>query len=246
MDNNKTPGIYPAMVRVMKRIGPIAKDRVNKQQGFNFRGVEDFYDTFHDIMADEGIFCTMEIVSESAREHTTKAGTLMLQREIIYNVYFVHEDGSSVSTQVKAEAMDVGDKASPKCASIAHKYALATVFLVPYSKMDDPDEHSPVVQVPDEQQARPVVAQPKQQPAQVHQPQTARPIPPTPVTQQQRDKLFALYKEVLGSGKTDEEVEQELKRYVESELGHPPEKMMMVEWAKIMTKLQEAKKAKRG
>jgi len=238
MDNNKPQGIYPAMVRVMKRIGPIAKDRVNKQQGFNFRGVEDFYDTFHDIMAEEGIFCTMEIVSESAREHTTKTGTLMIQREIVYNVYFVHEDGSSVSTQVKSEAMDVGDKASPKCASIAHKYALATTFLVPYSEMDDPDEHSPVVQVPDEQQSRPTVAQPK--------PPAARPIPTTPVTQQQREKLFALYKEVLGSGKTDEEVGQELKKYVESELGHPPEQMTMAEWAKVMTKLQEAKRAKKG
>jgi len=239
MDNNKPQGIYPAMVRVMRGIGAISKERVSPQ-GYKFRGIEDFYNALHDVMAKEGVFCTLEIVSENVSERETKSGTLMLHRTVTYKVNFVcGDDGSVVSTYAIGEAMDTSDKSAAKTASMAQKYALNTTFLIPFAEMDDPDEHSPVVQVPDEQQSRPTVAQPKQ-------PQAARPIPTTPVNQQQREKLFALYKEVFGSGKTDEEVEQELKKYVESELGHPPEQMTMAEWAKVMTKLQETKKARRG
>ena len=140
-------GIYTAMVAVMKEIEPISKARTNQQQKFNFRGVEDFYNVLQPIMAKHGVFCTMEIIDDKFRDRTTASGNLMIQREITYRVNFIASDGSQVSTEAKGEAMDTGDKASNKCASIAHKYALATTFLVPYAEMDDPDEHSPTARV---------------------------------------------------------------------------------------------------
>jgi hypothetical protein len=58
---------------------------------------------------------------------------------------FWAEDGSSVSSIVFGEALDMGDKAGNKCMSIALKYALLQTFMIPTEDMQDPDSVSPQV-----------------------------------------------------------------------------------------------------
>jgi hypothetical protein len=48
-------------------------------------------------------------------------------------------DGSSVTTVITGEAMDSGDKATNKAMSVALKYALLQMFLIPTDDMRDPD-----------------------------------------------------------------------------------------------------------
>lgn len=137
------PKIHGAMVAVMREIGAIGKDQRNKQQGFNFRGVDDVYNKLHEIMAKHGIFCLPEVLSDRTEERKTSKGNALIYRILKIKYTFVAEDGSSVEAIVIGEGMDSGDKASNKAMSIAHKYALLQVFMIPTAEEKDPDAERP-------------------------------------------------------------------------------------------------------
>jgi len=138
------PAIYPAMAAIMKEIQGIPKNRLNQKQGYNFRGIEDFYNTIHDVMAKHDVFNLVRVVHQESQQLQTHAGNAIILRVITYKFIFVcGKDGSSVETEAVGEAMDVADKAANKCQSEAHKYALAAVFLVPFEGIEDSDRDTP-------------------------------------------------------------------------------------------------------
>lgn len=130
--------IYQAMANVMASISPIGKDKHNHQGGFKFRGIDDVYNSLHRAMADEGIFCTMEVIDHRSEPRQFKNSSgFQVYTTVKYSFHAV--DGSSVSSVVVGEAMDSGDKATNKTYAIAHKYALLQAFLIPTEDMQDPD-----------------------------------------------------------------------------------------------------------
>lgn len=134
--------IYEAIADIMKEGYAISKNKLNQQQGFQYRGIDDVMNTFQPIMAERGIFVVPEVL-ETAREErqTTKGGNLIYSvMKIKYTFYA--SDGSSVSATVVGEGMDSGDKASNKAMSVAMKYAMFQVFCIPTEEMPDPDEES--------------------------------------------------------------------------------------------------------
>lgn len=135
--------IFEAIPRVMADIDAVSKDRVNEQQRFKFRGVDDIYNAVHSVMARHGVFTTLKITDSHVDEVTSRQGTKGYYFRNRYIVTFYSSDGSSIDTEVFGEAIDYGDKATNKCASIAHKYALLQVFCIPTEDMDkDPDTQS--------------------------------------------------------------------------------------------------------
>lgn len=135
--------IHKQMAGIMARIGHIAKDKKNAQQGFNFRGIDDVYNALHTIMAEFGVFTTSEVLSlDRADRPTAKGGILTFVIAKIRYTFWA-EDGSSVTSEVIGEGMDSGDKASNKAMAIAHKYALLQAFMVPTEDTSDPDAEVP-------------------------------------------------------------------------------------------------------
>lgn len=135
--------IYKQLPKVMADIKPISKDKVNQAQRFKFRGIDDVYNHVQPILAKHGVFTTAEIIGRSREIVTSKSGTKMVFCVNQFKFKFYAEDGSFVEAYADGEAMDSGDKASNKCAAIAHKYALLQTLCIPTEDLTDPDSQSP-------------------------------------------------------------------------------------------------------
>lgn len=139
--------IYELIGKAMAEIGAIGKDSVNAQQGFKYRGIDAVYNTLYPVMAKYGLFITPEIIDHKREERTstktyngqTKTTTLLYSIITVrYTVYA--PDGSSVCMTVIGEGMDSGDKATNKAMSIAMKYAMFQLFMIPTEAIDPDSE----------------------------------------------------------------------------------------------------------
>lgn len=146
--------IYAAMSAIMDEVGAVAKDKRNQQQGFNYRGVDDFYNALNSVMAKHKVFTTSEIMEKSREERPSKQGGVLAFTCLKIRYTFWAEDGSSVWSEVEGEGMDSGDKSSNKAMSVAHKYALLQAFCVPTQDMDDPDKEAHELGEGQQQRAR--------------------------------------------------------------------------------------------
>lgn len=140
--------IYAALGKIMSEVGAIEKGQTNTQQGFKFRGIDDFMNTLH------GLFAKWKVIilpseTEAIQEPYTYTDSrgyekIQFRSRIHFTFSFVStEDGSSVQTDGWGEAADNGDKGYNKCKSIALKYALMQLFLVPTADIVDPDKETP-------------------------------------------------------------------------------------------------------
>lgn len=153
-NENKTGLIYKKLGEVMGKIGAIDKGQKNVQQGFMFRGIDDFMNALHGLMAEAGIIILPSEIEHLQENFETvnKEGRKNLQFRTRLHLRFTFvstEDGSSVTADGWGEAADNGDKGYNKCKSIALKYVLMQMFLVPTKDIADPDK-----EVPDEVQSK--------------------------------------------------------------------------------------------
>jgi hypothetical protein len=156
-------GIYAALAQANRAIGAIAKNRKNKEQNFNFRGIDDIMNAVHSAMSEAGVIILCEPEGETqVQERKTKAGSAIYHLLQKWRFQFCAEDGSSVSASFIGEALDMGDKAMNKSSSIALKYVLLQMFLIPTEEQADadPDMNSHELQ-PAQAQPRPAQAQPQ-------------------------------------------------------------------------------------
>jgi hypothetical protein len=144
---NGAPQIYSLIGKAMAEIGAIGKDSTNTQQGFKYRGIDAVYNTLYPIMAKYGLFITPEIIDHKREERTTtktyngQTKTSTLLYSIITVKYTVYApDGSFVCMTVIGEGMDSGDKATNKAMSIAMKYAMFQLFMIPTEAVDPDGE----------------------------------------------------------------------------------------------------------
>lgn len=141
MENN-TGLIYQKIPLVMSEVEAISKDRNNITQGYKFRGIDDVYAALHNILAKHKLFTVSQIMNCERSEKVTKSGTSLLYSvlHITYKIYA--EDGSFVESSVVGEGMDLGDKASNKAMSVAHKYLFLQLFCIPTEDAKDPENDS--------------------------------------------------------------------------------------------------------
>lgn len=143
--------IYQKVGAVMKEVTAIDKTRENKQQGFMFRGIEDFMNELHTLFAKHGIFILpreLEHIQDTFETVKTYNGQtekkLQFRTRVHLEFEFVSaDDGSSVKADGWGEAADNGDKGYNKCKSCALKYVLMQIFLVPTKDIVDPDAETP-------------------------------------------------------------------------------------------------------
>ena len=140
--------IYNKLGEVIKEVTAIDKTRKNEQQGFMFRGIEDVMNSLHESFAKHGIIILpreIEHIQETF-EVTNREGrkTLQFRTRVHMAFKFVStDDGSEVECDGWGEAADNGDKGYNKTKSIALKYVLMQMFLIPTKDMADPDKETP-------------------------------------------------------------------------------------------------------
>jgi hypothetical protein len=186
------PGlIFKQIPAIMSEIPSIGKDRKNTGQGYNFRGIDDIYNFIQPLLAKHSVFMTAEILDDRHEERQSKSGGVIMYRVLKMRYSFVASDGSSVATDAVGEGMDSGDKASAKAMSIAQKYAILQMFLVPTEDAKDPEVDSPEVA-------------PKAKPA---------PAPVELVTDGQRVVLAKLLDDMQRAGKDVDDIVEKVKAH---------------------------------
>lgn len=128
------PHVLIAMNAVMAEIGitGIGKGRRNKEQGFDFRGIDDVYNELNAIMAKHKLLMLPVKMEPSYAEKVAKSGSILnLTRLVVTFNMMSAVDGTSQIVQTLGEGMDTVDKSSTKAQSSAMKYAALMVFMIP-------------------------------------------------------------------------------------------------------------------
>ena len=137
--------IFQTMCKILQDVEVVKKDKFNKAQRFNFRGIDDVYNMLHPLCKKHGMFSLpTKIYDVSTIEKTTARGGSLFFRLFTVEFTFYAQDGSFVKAEVRAEGMDAGDKATNKAMAVAHKYALIQAFSIPTEESieEDPDQYS--------------------------------------------------------------------------------------------------------
>ena len=122
----------------------IAKDRRNTQQGYNFRGIDDIYNTLSGLLADNGLCILPEVLERNQVERVTSKGGALFYTTVKVKYTIVSAvDGSQFVTATYGEAMDSADKSTNKAMSAAYKYMCLQVFCIPTEGDNDADATTP-------------------------------------------------------------------------------------------------------
>lgn len=138
------PLIYSRMAAIMQAVPAIGKNRKNKEQGFQFRGIDDVYAALHDTLIENKVFTTSEVLELTKYTGTTKKGTEFTDHEVKIRWTFWTEDGSKVTSDTIGYGRDYADKSASKAMAIAHKYALIQVFAIPTYEPDNDGDGSSI------------------------------------------------------------------------------------------------------
>jgi hypothetical protein len=142
-ETQTSPMIYKAMNDILSDIEAIAKSRRNDQQGYAFRGIDDFFMAVHPLLKKHRVFVMphYEVLAEWERQ--TKHGSVLGFVRLKGTFHFCADDGSSVVAEAIGEGMDSGDKATYKAQSGTYKYVLMQAFCVPTGEAIDAETDSP-------------------------------------------------------------------------------------------------------
>jgi hypothetical protein len=145
-----TPAVLTAVQAVMHDIGTvgISKDRKNKDQGFNFRGIDDMLNALSPLLVKHKLIVVPQCENREVIESKTKSGSTMWKVWLKVNYTVYGPDGSTLTACTYGEAMDTADKATNKAMSVALKYLFIQLFAIPVVGTDDPDETTPPETVP--------------------------------------------------------------------------------------------------
>jgi hypothetical protein len=136
--------VYHAINQVQRALASegISKSRKNQQQGYNFRGIDDVYNTVSPLLGQHGLCILPRVLSRECVERQTQKGGTLFYVTVAAEFDFVSsEDGSKHVVKTYGEAMDSADKATNKAMSAAYKYALMQAFAIPTEGDNDADAH---------------------------------------------------------------------------------------------------------
>ena len=143
--------IYESITNIMQESIAIGKEKLNKQQGFKYRGIDDVMNTFYPLLSKHKVFIVPEVLAEQREERTTAKGGNLIYSILKIKYSFYAEDGSYVSAVVIGEGMDSADKSSNKAMAVGMKYAMFQVFCIPTEEMPDSDAETPPPSIPTEE-----------------------------------------------------------------------------------------------
>ena len=141
-----THEVYAAINAVqadLAKVG-ITKDRRNTQgSGYNFRGIDDVYNTIAPLLATHKLCILPRVLRREVVERVSQKGGALFYVTVEAEFDFVSAaDGSKHTVKTFGEAMDSGDKATNKAMSAAYKYAAFQAFSIPTEADNDADAHT--------------------------------------------------------------------------------------------------------
>lgn len=138
--------VHRAIVAICDAIGKegIAKGSKNKEQGYQYRGIDDVFNALSPLYAREGIYISPHALEREVTQAQTNNGKALWKVTVKVEYHVTScRDGSKVVCTTYGEAMDSADKATNKAFSAAYKYLAIQLFAIPVVGQDDPDASSP-------------------------------------------------------------------------------------------------------
>lgn len=140
------PGLWRRLSEAAADIGPIGKDEKNKQQGFDYRSIEQITAKARKVFADKGIgIVPSKVVSLEVTPVTSSKGSVGYRTQVVmeYTLGCEVDDGKreEITLAMAGEAIDYGDKATSKAVQMAFKYALTEALII--GAEADNDGHAP-------------------------------------------------------------------------------------------------------
>lgn len=138
--------VYKAINAVqseLTKIG-ITKDGRNTQgAGYNFRGIDQVYNTLSPLLSKHGLCILPRVTKSEQTERTSSKGGVLIYSYVTMEFDLVSaEDGSKHTICTVGEAFDSGDKSMNKAMSAAYKYAAFQAFAIPTEGDNDADAHT--------------------------------------------------------------------------------------------------------
>lgn len=137
--------VYQAIADVMADLAKegISKVRRNKEQGYQFRGIDEVYNALAPVLAKHKLVILPNMAERIVTERTTAKGNPLFVVVVRGEFTFVAaKDGSMHTIVTYGEAMDTADKATNKAMSAAYKYACMQAFCIPTEGDNDADAHT--------------------------------------------------------------------------------------------------------
>lgn len=135
--------IHEAILGAMADIAKtgIAKLSKNKDQGYNFRGIEAAMNELSAILITHKIAIESAYCERSEKERPTKSGGMQAFVTVKGRFTFSAPDGSSKVMECYGEGADTSDKATSKAQTVAFRTALFQQFVVPFAPVHiDPED----------------------------------------------------------------------------------------------------------
>lgn len=141
--------VYQAINKVQAALakeGITKSMRNNQGAGYNFRGIDQVYNTLSPLLAEHGLCILPRLIkSEQTERQSAKGGVLIYSYVTMEFDLVSAEDGSKHTICTGGEAFDSGDKSMNKAMSAAYKYAAFQAFAIPTEGDNDADAqtHTP-------------------------------------------------------------------------------------------------------
>jgi len=143
--------VYRAINEVQAALAKdgIGKGKKNKEQGYQYRGIDDVYNSLSILLANAGLCIMPRIKSREQTLRQTRDNKPLFSVVVEADFDFIAAaDGSKHTVTVWGEAMDMVDKATNKAMSAAYKYACLQTFCIPTEGDNDADGNTPAVAIP--------------------------------------------------------------------------------------------------
>jgi len=151
---DSVPKVFKALVAINRDIEAIGKNRRNQDQKYSFRGIDDIFNTLHELFAKHGVTSRPVVLQRQQGDRTTKSGSSMIHVALEVEFWLTDEDGATaIIGPTWGEALDTSDKSTNKAISFAMKYAMLQTFTIPTEDMAEGDRTTPEAgapSVPDE------------------------------------------------------------------------------------------------
>lgn len=134
------PTVFEALNSVMGDLRAVGKDRVNDQQHFKFRGIDQAMNAAHPLFAKHGVLMVPTVLERIGEDRATKSGSAMNVVHLRIRYRFYGPSGDFIDSEVWGEASDLADKATNKAMAAAMKYALFQTLCIPTEDQPDADQ----------------------------------------------------------------------------------------------------------
>lgn len=135
------PTVFEALSKVMADVQAVGKGDRNREQGYDFRGIDAVVNAVGPKLREHGVLVVPELLESSWRDVRTSRDKPARECTVKVKYTFYGPAGDSIEAVTPGESMDFGDKGAAKAMSVAFRIALLQALAIPTHE-PDPDASS--------------------------------------------------------------------------------------------------------